>query len=352
MAQSLSSQPVPPFPEGLETIDLSRISLKGLLENNDRELDKFYDVCLDKGFFYLDLQDTPQGRQLWGEACRVYKVGQETLPVLDMQTKLAYKSRDRAGVYDMGYKCPSISASGEPKFSEAFNVPLYEMLVDKETGFELPPWLEAHRGLLIDMLSHGNEICRVLLGALEKKLQVAPGTVASLHRVEDPSNDFLRVLRYPATLPGDDPSQAKFPPHRDSVSVAMLFTGVAGLQILESRDGGRDYDESMAAAWRWVEPVEGHVIVNLGDALAILTNELLRSGFHRVVGAPGRQAAVDKYSVLLGYRPALTTPMRPLVSPIIPPVTDEQARVPVLSCEEWGAQRVSKVYRVLEDRKT
>lgn len=61
---------------------------------------------------------------------------------------------------------------------------------------------------------------------------------------------------------------------------------------------------------------------------------------------------LNKYSVLLGCRPALATPMRPLVIPAIPPVADEQAGVPVLSCEEWGAQRVAKVYRVLEDRKT
>lgn len=61
---------------------------------------------------------------------------------------------------------------------------------------------------------------------------------------------------------------------------------------------------------------------------------------------------LNKYSVLLGCGPALATPMRPLVSPAIAPVAGEQAGVPVISCEEWGAPRVAKVYRVLEDRKT
>jgi hypothetical protein len=76
----------------------------------------------------------------------------------------------------------------------------------------------------------------------------------------------------------------------------------------------------------------------------------LRSGFHRVVTAPGPQQPVDKYSVLLGYRPALTTNMTPLASSVIPPLTSEQQKDPILTCEEWGAQRVQKVYTVLENR--
>ncbi|KAF9870425.1 Clavaminate synthase-like protein [Colletotrichum karsti] len=329
--QSLPAEvsPAATFPEGLPTVELPRISLRGLLENDETEMLKIFDICLTTGFFYLNLQDHPDGQRLWEKACRICEVGKQTLPKLDMDTKLSYKARERTGVFDMGYKCPSISKTGEPKFSEAFNE------------------------LFGSILTHGNEICRVLLGALEKHLQLDSGKLSSLHRVQDPSNDFLRVLRYPATLPGDDPNAAKFPPHRDSVSVAILFTWVGGLQILEPGSSSNPvtggYDES---AWRWVEPVDGHVIVNLGDALAVLTNEVLKSGFHRVIGAPGNQARLDKYSVLLGYRPALNTPMRPLPSPVIPPLSDELAAAPIQTCEEWGAQRVQKVYQVLEQRKT
>ena len=229
-------------------------------------------------------------------------------------------------------------------------VPLYELLVDKASGFALPEWLAPYEQLFGSLLQTGNEICHILLGILAKQLQVAPGVLESLHQVADPSNDFLRVLRYPAARPGEDPDQAKFPPHRDSVSVAMLFSWVGGLQILEP---GRDIEAARngdSSGWRWVKPVDGHVIVNLGDALAILTNEVLKSGFHRVVGAPGEQAQIDKFSVLLGYRPALTTLMQPLASPRIPPLTEDQAAEPAMTCEEWGASRVQKVYKVLENR--
>ncbi|TID06331.1 Oxidoreductase vrtI [Colletotrichum higginsianum] len=336
------SSPIP-FPDGLPMIDLPRVSLGNLLRHDEKELDKLFDICLSTGFFYLNLQDCPEGEQLWNQAVKVCNLGKATLPVLDMETKLSYKSRETTGVFDLGYKCPSISKNGEPKFSEAFN---------------LPHWLKDHRNLFSSLLTQGNEVCHVMLRALETRLQLEPGALMSLHRREDPSYDFLRVLRYPATAPGDDPNAAKFPPHRDSVSVAMLFTWVGGLQILEPDSSSTNPNPNPAtgnyneADWRWVEPVDGHVIVNIGDALAVLTNEVLRSGFHRVIGAPGDQAKLDKYSVLLGYRPALNTPMKPFTSPLIPQLSEEQSSDPVQTCQEWGMERVAKVYRVLETRET
>jgi isopenicillin N synthase-like dioxygenase len=232
------------------------------------------------------------------------------------------------------------------------------MAVDLNSGFQLPPWLSVYRDLFLSLMRNGNTICNILLEVLEKQLQVRNGELASLHRFTDPSNDFLRVLRYPGTPKGTDLSQTKFPPHRDAVSIAMLFTWVGGLQILDPKFGNKlqngttngNVNGTHDDGWRWVKPVPGHVIVNLGDALSILTNEVLKSGYHRVITSPGAQQPVDKYSVLLGYRPALTTKMTPLVSSVIPPLTPEQEKAPVLTCEEWGAQRVQKVYTVLENQ--
>ncbi|OBR02228.1 Oxidoreductase [Colletotrichum higginsianum IMI 349063] len=261
------SSPIP-FPNGLPMIDLPRVSLSNLLRHDEKELDKLFDICLSTSFFYLNLQDCPKGEQLWNQAVKVCNLGKATLPVLDIETKLSYKSRETTGVFDLGYKCPSISKNSEPKFSKAFNK---------------------------------NEVCHVMLRTLETQLQLEPGALMSLHRREDPSYNFLRVLQYPATAPGDNPNAAKFPPHRNSC---------------------------------WVEPVNSHVIVNISDALAVLTNEVLHSGFHRVIGAPGDQAKLDKYSVLLGYRPVLNTPMKPFTSPLIPQLSEEQSSDPVQTYQE------------------
>ena len=232
------------------------------------------------------------------------------------------------------------------------------MAVDTQSGFQLPPWLDAHRDLFTSLLQNGHKISEILLRVFEKQLQLTKGDLLSLHRFHDASNDFLRVLRYPGTPEGVRVSQTNFPPHRDAVSIAMLFTWVGGLQILDpvfekkfkTQSPDNNCNNGQDDGWRWVKPVPGHMIVNLGDALAILTNDVLKSGYHRVITAPESQRPLDKYSVLLGYRPALTTRMTALASPMIPPLTQEQLKAAVPTCEEWGAQRVHRVYNVLENR--
>lgn len=93
---------VPDFPEGLQVIDLPRVSLNKLLQGHKDEIDKIFDICRTTGFFYLNLQDHPSGQQLWKEASDVCKLGMDVLPNVPMATKLAYKARERAGVFDMG----------------------------------------------------------------------------------------------------------------------------------------------------------------------------------------------------------------------------------------------------------
>ncbi|RYP52802.1 hypothetical protein DL768_002051 [Monosporascus sp. mg162] len=340
-----------PFPDGRPIIELPQISLKGLFDHDQGEIDKIWNICRSMGFFYLNLADDPRGIKLWNDGVDACGVGQATLHTLSMEEKLEYKSRDSRGIFEMGYKCPSIGPNGEPEFSEAFNVPLYEMTTDPNLGFQLPPWLRKHRDLFTSLMQNGNTIFDLLLGILEKKLQLSDGELKSLHRFADPSNDFLRLLRYPGIPEGTKVAQTNFPPHRDAVSIAILFTWIGGLQTLDPefekklQNGGlnRHVNSTHDDGWRWIKPIPGHVVVNMGAVLSILTNGLLKSGYHRVVSAPGAQKSVDKYSVLLCYRPALATKMSPLVSSVIPPQTPKQQKTSVLTFEEWGAQASIKL---------
>lgn len=78
------------------------MSLKSLLENNEEESRKVFDISIKTGFFYLNLTDHPIGQKLLQEGNEVCRVGQQVLPNLSMEEKLAYKARDRSGVFDMG----------------------------------------------------------------------------------------------------------------------------------------------------------------------------------------------------------------------------------------------------------
>ncbi|KAF7011788.1 hypothetical protein CFC21_026058 [Triticum aestivum] len=87
--------------------------------------------------------------------------------------------------------------------------------------------------------------------------------------------DFLTALRYfPATSSDENNGISA---HEDGNCITfVLQDGVGGLEVLGA-DG------------RWVpaEPVEGSIVVNVGDVLQVLSNKKFKSATHRVVRRPG-----------------------------------------------------------------
>lgn len=105
MSCTITARNVPetvPFPDGYPVIELPQISLKKLLEDDQDEIDKIWNICKSTGFFYLNLTDHHEGLKLWNDGVDACGVGQATLARLSMEDKLAYKSRERLGVFDMG----------------------------------------------------------------------------------------------------------------------------------------------------------------------------------------------------------------------------------------------------------
>lgn len=189
-------------------------------------------------------------------------------------------------------------------------------------------------------MSSGNKVANVILSVLERKLDLPAGTFTNLHKLTDSSGDFIRVLRYPGTEVSEKIDSLRFPAHRDAVSIAILFTWLGGLQIVEpeaAKAGGMIVPED---SWRWIKPVPGTAVVNLGDAMEVFTNNVLKSGLHRVIKAPGQQRAHDKYSVLIVARPEENTPMKSFKSPMIPEDTPEQANAQVFTSMEWGHNKI------------
>ena len=96
--------------------------------------------------------------------------------------------------------------------------------------------------------------------------------------------------------------------HTDFGSVTVLFNRLGGLQVKmpaeEGRGGGEEGEgKGRVGEWVYVRPLEGHVVVNLGDAMVKFTNGLLRSNIHRVVSPPGEQRGETRYSVVYFCRP-------------------------------------------------
>jgi len=98
-------------------------------------------------------------------------------------------------------------------------------------------------------------------------------------------NSVLRLLHYPPTPP--QPEGVRAEAHEDINTITLLLGAEeAGLQLL-TREG----------EWLDVNPPEGALVVNIGDMLQRLTNNVLRSTTHRVVNPAPERAHLPRYSI-------------------------------------------------------
>ncbi len=129
-----------------------------------------------------------------------------------------------------------------------------------------------------------------ILAAIARYLRLAPqyfeDTVAD-------GNSVLRLLHYPPVAP--DAPGVRAGAHEDINTITLLLGAEeAGLQLLD-RDG----------QWLPVAPRQGELVVNIGDMLQRLTNNVLKSTSHRVVNPPPERRGKSRYSMpfFLHFRP-------------------------------------------------
>ncbi|EAT79360.1 hypothetical protein HBI56_050930 [Parastagonospora nodorum] len=347
-----------PFPNDVKTVHLETLSLAKLLQNDEGELRRIYENCKDPGFFQLDLTDDDRGIQLLRDSVDCARLVRQLGPNMSIEEKKTYKQHDRVGPFSKGYQVYDILPNGQPKYNETLNFDMTEVLGYSKEPTELPSWLRPYKELVARTMRSGNTIANICLKALEVGLQLPRGALTDAHRIEDPSDDFLRLLRYPGAQPDQPRDDLTFPAHKDFTSIGLLFTWLGGLQLpaLGATPGAKsspmtgplDIPEDQ---WRWVKPVPGTAIVNVGSQLEFLTNKALTAGLHRVVRAPGEQNNFDRYSVLVQTRWANRLPMKPLQSPQISSVLDEAAtQIATMTGGEWSSQGVGSFSKWVTDR--
>lgn len=110
----------------------------------------------------------------------------------------------------------------------------------------------------------------VLLEALGIALDVKPGFFKEM--VND-GNSILRTIHYPPTKGQDTKNSIRAAAHEDINLITMLVGATAsGLQLLD-RDG----------TWLDVNSKPGQIVVDTGDMMSRLTNDVLPATTHRVV---------------------------------------------------------------------
>lgn len=126
-----------------------------------------------------------------------------------------------------------------------------------------------------------DEMGRILLQAIARDLGLEENW---FDKTVDQGNSVLRLLHYPPIQ--GEPGGVRAGAHED-INVITLLLGAeeAGLQV-KTRSG----------EWLAIQPPEGALVVNVGDMLQRLTNNVLPSTTHRVVNPSAERMAYPRYS--------------------------------------------------------
>ncbi|KAL2826749.1 oxidoreductase [Aspergillus pseudoustus] len=328
----------PPFPSGIELIDLPQISLASLRKNTASEAERLYKASREWGFFLLRLDTGAKASDggdsaLLKDAETMFELAEELFS-LDQETldKFAYDApRDITGYKAMG---KLKTDDGKTDHMHLYSINQDDMLGNRPRRTNAPP-LEAHRTEIQSFIQNAHAALRTIFDILDTHLGLTRGTLSALCPLDQQSETSVRLLSSPAQY-SPEPDRISLGGHTDIGAITLLFNVVGGLQILPA---GR---ENVAANWRYIKPEPGCAVVNIGDTLVEWTGGLLRSSLHRVVTAPGEQGGVTRRSVAYLVRPANSGSMRRLKGGRIPPVGDgdeEETR----SVNEWAAWRSRQV---------
>jgi isopenicillin N synthase-like dioxygenase len=142
---------------------------------------------------------------------------------------------------------------------------------------ETPSFREATTKLYVGLESLGLRLLR----AIARYLSL--GDEAFAPTVRD-SDSILRLLHYPPL--SSDAEGVRAGAHEDINAITLLLGAEeAGLEVLD-RDG----------RWLPINPPPGSVVVNIGDMLQRLTNDVLPSTTHRVVNPRTERRDIARYS--------------------------------------------------------
>lgn len=134
---------------------------------------------------------------------------------------------------------------------------------------EFPEFKNIFLKLYNELETAGN----VMLEALTYPLEVPKNFFAGM--VQD-GNSILRLLHYPPIPEGVDPRCVRAAAHEDINFITLLPAATASGLQLKDRDG----------SWLDVTSDLGTLIVDAGDMLSRLTNDVIPSTTHRVINTP------------------------------------------------------------------
>ncbi|KAF6749564.1 Clavaminate synthase-like protein [Ephemerocybe angulata] len=321
---------LPPFPEDLPTQDLLVVDFEKLAAENEEEGDLLWKAATEFGFWYMKNHGIEELTE------PMFEMGRETL-ALPMEEKMKFWQGNSGDSF--GYKAAGATFSdfnGNTDVAEFLNVSKddalsYPSVVHR--AYPLPVQQRMHTAVQ-PFVRQCVRVCEVMLKVFERKLGLGEGELGERHRVERESICETRCIKVPPTR---ERKATALGAHTDFGSLSILFNKLGGLQVLtpNTRDD-----------WKYVKPLPGHAICNIGDTLDLLTGGILRSSYHRVQPPPGEQAEYERWSLVYFYRPSNDVEIAPLITQcsLIADAAKNPPRIPIplesgTTASQWFKKR-------------
>lgn len=139
-------------------------------------------------------------------------------------------------------------------------------------------------------------------------------------------DSVLRVLHYPPIPPGADPKQVRSAAHEDINLITILVAAKgAGLELLD-RDG----------AWLPIVTEANALVVDSGDMMARLTNNVIPATTHRVVNSDNPHKS--RYSMPFFMHPTAETSLE-----VLPSCIGEGARYRPITAGDFLRERLRQI---------
>ncbi|KNG80654.1 hypothetical protein ANOM_010797 [Aspergillus nomiae NRRL 13137] len=272
-------------PPGQKIAKLPTIAYRHLLDNDPAEVARLLSVCVEEGFFYLDMRDHST---LLAERDKIYDFMANWFSKSD-----EVKEKYARGSHIDGYKPVGAFAGPYQNTRDSYESlkVSHKILADPSANF--PEEVEADRDLFSSYLQHSREVSLKLISALSDAMNLPSAErLENFHQSGVESNSVLVLLKYPYTDPAQQGNQIGHNKHTDIGSITFLFTDQWGLQVMAQE----------STEWEFIEPRPGHAVINVGDSLRFLSKKVLRSCLHRVIPVPGQE--IDRYTIAYFLRPS------------------------------------------------
>lgn len=184
---------------------------------------------------------------------------------------------------------------------------------------EVPEFKEIFSKLYSQLESTG----RMMLRALCEPLQVSD---SYFDEMTHDGNSILRILHYPPIPADADPRSIRAAAHEDINLITLLVSASAsGLQLKDRQN-----------EWHDIISQEGDIIVDSGDMLARISNEVLPATTHRVVNPADTNTS--RYSIPFFMHPHPNALLSCLESCI-----GEKAKYPDITANDFLMQRLREI---------